>query len=109
MALNTKQVGSYTVTQMGALESARLRLFQRQNAELEQKQGNLDPARVEAWNEWAVVAACVTPHITRDDYLAIPVMETRLLIDAVEELNAGLLEGDQPKKKKTSQPKPTSG
>ena len=60
--LNKKQVGIYTVSQIGALEGARMRLFQKQNAEWYAeciaKDIEIDPAVEQARNEWAAVAAC---------------------------------------------------
>lgn len=112
MALKTKQIGNYTISQMGALEGVRLRLFQRQNAELEKKQAEPDPAWVEAMSEWALLAACTTPHITREQYLATPITELQPIMDALGDLNADMFGTgvEQQSKKKTpkSPPKSTS-
>lgn len=93
MALKTKVVGGYTVSQMGALESARLRLHQRNVSE----QKLTDEAMLMALDEWMLVAACVTPFISQADYMAMPVTETRPLLEAVEELNADVAETSKKK------------
>lgn len=105
--LKTKQVGIYIVSQMSALEGARLRIYQQKNLGMKFD----DPAMQAVADEWAVVAACVTPHITLEDYTSIPLVETRPLLEAVEELNADIVGGEtEPAKKKTQsgkQPKST--
>lgn len=97
--LKTKVVGIYTVSQMGALEGARIRLFQKQNAEWRAKRlkDNLevDQAVSDAYDEWATVAACTSPHIGRDEYLAIPYSELRPIIEAMEEVNSDLVSGTE--------------
>lgn len=96
MALKTVAIGKYTVSQIGPLESARLRLFQRQIEPLVSKD---DEAMTEALNEWALVAACTMPMIPRDEYFGMPLSETMPLVNAVEELNGDLI-GSQDSKKK---------
>jgi hypothetical protein len=95
--LQTKQVGEYLVSQMGVLEGARMRLYQR-NIAAEVLEP--DEAMVEALDEWALVAACTTPFIPRNEYFAMPINETRPLVEAVEELNASLAPETEAVKKK---------
>lgn len=95
MPLKIIAVGKYTVSQIGPLESARLRLFQRQIEPLVSD----DEAMTEALNEWALVAACTMPMIPRDEYFGMPLSETMPLVEAVEELNGDLV-GPQDSKKK---------
>lgn len=97
MPLKTIAVGNYTVSQMGPLESARLRLFQRKIEPLITD----DEAMNETLNEWALVAACTTPLIERDAYLQMPLSETQLIVKAVEDLNGDLIgDGESDTKKK---------
>lgn len=93
--LQTKTIDRYTVSQMGPLESARLRLFQRQIEPLIKG----DEVMAEALNEWALVAACTVPFIPRDEYLQMPLSETMPLVQAVEELNSDLSAPGEAKKK----------
>lgn len=107
MPLKTKQVGIYTVSQMGVLESARLRNNQRNVAEDLKSD---DPAMVDALSEWVLVAACTTPFIPRDEFFAMPMSELAPLIEAAEEMNSDLLPGAEvlpAKQAKKKQPKTT--
>jgi hypothetical protein len=88
--LRTKQVGEYTVSQMSVLEGSRMRLYQRQVIEALKNAPDTPPEVVEAWNEWAVIAACVKPEIKRDEYLSMPLMDAQALAEAVNELNSDL-------------------
>ena len=105
MSLKTKQVGQYTVSQIGALQGANLRVFQRRVVEMTAK--NPDEGYAEALNEWARVAACSSPYISIDEWLETPLMELRPLVEAVEELNSDIQSADEPKKK-PSKPKKSS-
>ena len=95
--LKTKQVGVYTVSQIGALQGANLRIFQKRISEL--ISNNDDPAYAEALNEWAVVAACTSPYIPLEAWLETPLMELRPVSEAVEELNSDISAEETPKKK----------
>lgn len=87
------------MTQMGALESARMRLHQRNIA------GETDEALAMALEEWALIASCVTPFISREDYLQMPVTETRPLLLAVEELNSDMVDNGTPEQAKKKRQK----
>ena len=94
--LKTKQVGAYTITQMGPLEGARLRLHLRNLETM-----NL-PAEVDEQTRynWALIAACVTPFISWADYISTPMSETNPLAVAAEDLNADMVTGDTPEQAK---------
>lgn len=104
MTLKTKQVGVYTVSQMGPLESVRLRLFQKQIEELKTE----DPVIKEALNEWAFIAACTTPFISREEYLQTPALDLAKLTEAVSECNDDIIslgqETADPKRAKKKKP-----
>jgi hypothetical protein len=80
--LKTEQVGRYTVSQIGPLQGTRLRLFQRQLSEMKD-----DAETIEALGDWAVLAACVSPFISREEYLQTPVQELQPLMEAMERVN----------------------
>ena len=98
--LKTKQVGSYTVSQIGALQGANLRVFQRRVIELTSQ--NSDEAYAETLQEWALIAACVSPYIPLEQWLDTPLLELRPLVDAVNELNDDVRDDDPTPKKKPS-------
>jgi len=94
MEPETITVGKYTVSKMGVLHGARLRINQRNVAAL-----NLtDEAIADASEEWALIAACTDPFIPREDYLKMLLVESRPLVDAVEELNADIVAAPLSKK-----------
>jgi hypothetical protein len=104
--LKTKQVGKYTCTQMGPLESIRLRAHAKNIDALKITDEELLAER----NSWAFMAACVTPFISWEEYIQTPMAELKLIIDALNDLNEGFEDGPQTKKKsKGKPPKSTTG
>lgn len=94
-------VGDYTVYQMATLEGCRMRIHKKN---MEKKRDAItkkykdgeemsveDQALMDAYDEWEMVASCVTPFIPLDDYLVMPITETRPILDAVNDCNADML------------------
>ncbi len=110
MPLKTKQVGRYTVSQFGTLESVRARLFTEQIEPLKAKGEALtdDQKAMNTWlDEWAGIAACVTPFISRDEYRELDLDVYVGLIEAFSEVTGDMsgLPIKLSKKKKPSAPK----
>lgn len=110
--LKTKQVGKYTVTEMGPLEQTRMRLYLR-NAEKRMthpvtKERIDDPELEETLQNWAGAACCVTPSIDFDEWMQTSLSVIVPILEAVEEVNADMLgRKDNPaltKKKPRSRP-----
>jgi CRISPR/Cas system-associated protein endoribonuclease Cas2 len=102
MALSTKHVGEFTVSQMGTLQMCNFRVYQRQNAQQTEQRGE-NEGLAEWLNEWAFVAAVTSPQITREQYAEMDLTLARQLVEAAEELNASLAEtAPQEKKSKTA-------
>jgi hypothetical protein len=97
--LNTVKIGRFTVSQMGPLQAARLRLHLK----------NLDAANlpeevddVTRYN-YALLAACTEPFISWQEYTETFMGELAPLTAAVEELNADMAQagaGAEAKKKR---------
>ena len=101
MPLKTKQVGEHLVSEMGTLQVCNFRVNQRNIAkEIEQNRENEGLA--EWLNEWAFLAAVTTPFISREKYAEMDIHASRELLQAAEELNAGLSEvqASEPQSKK---------
>jgi hypothetical protein len=97
--LKTQQIGKYTVTQMGPLQAARLRLHVRN---LEAANLPVEVDDVTKYN-YALLAACADPLITWAEYVEMTMMELAPLTAAVEELNAEMAQAatsPQAKKKR---------
>lgn len=92
--LKTKQVGKYTISQIGPLQASNLRIFQAR-AEKEPDEG-----RKAALSEWAVLAACTSPYISETEYLDTPVQELQPLMEAMEEVNTAFIPGGEPQPSK---------
>lgn len=90
---NTLTVGKYTVSQMTVLHGARLRNNQRNVDALK-----LEGAEAEAAQEWVLIAACTDPFIPMADYFAMPLTDSRPLVEAVEALNSEMVATEQSKK-----------
>lgn len=109
MPLKTKQVGAYTVSQFGTLESVRARLFNEQIEPLK-RTGELseDDKAYNAWlDEWTGVASCVTPFISREAYREMDLELYMQIITAFTELTGDMTEVavTRSKKKKSNAPK----
>ena len=101
--LKTKQVGAFTVSEMGTLQMCNFRVNQRRIApQIEQQRENEGLA--EWLNEWAFISAVTSPFITQEAYAEMDMLTARQIAEAAEELNAALTEiqaqdGPQSKKK----------
>jgi hypothetical protein len=93
MPLKTKQVGKYTCSQFGTLESIRVRMFSEQVEPLKHKAAegqelSVDDQAFNRWlDEWVSVAAVVQPLITREEYAVLSPNEQIELMTAIEEVN----------------------
>jgi hypothetical protein len=106
MPLKTKQVGKYTVSQVGTLESARMRVFtdekERYLAVLKKDGKEIPDELLLTLEEWVSFAACIMPKITIEEYLQTPIVELTSLGDALQEVNDNGLPVTVPSKKKKS-------
>ena len=100
MALRTKQVGKWTVSEIGALQGVRMNLFRAQAEERAKKDDTVGMAEV--LQEWAQLSACVDPLLTADEYLQMPAVEIMEIVNAMGEVNETLPGDPQPSKKKRS-------
>ena len=98
MALKTATIGNYTVSQMGPLQAARLRLHLKNLDALALGEDVDDLTRY----NYALLAACVEPVITWGEYVEMPMAEIGPLAAAVEQLNADMVTptDDTPQAKK---------
>lgn len=97
--LRTKTVGSYVISEVGPLQSVRMRLFTHQANEYAEKH-SIEGVR-EALDEWISLAACCEPKITIDEYLQMPAVQIVELVHGLSDVN----ESDNeipPKKKRVS-------
>jgi len=93
-------VGDYTVFEMATLEGCRMRIHQanldKVRAKIYEKyKGDAelsinDQAMIAAFDEWALVASCVTPFISMAEYMTMPIISTKPILDALRECNADL-------------------
>jgi len=94
MALKTKQVGKYTVSQFGTLANVRGRLFRERvepfrKVAKEGEELSDDDIIFNMWlDEYAGIASLVQPLITLEEYSEMSVTLYKDLNDAIEEVNA---------------------
>lgn len=108
--LKTKQVGEYTVSEVGGLERARYNLFQQQIEDMEPKILKIaDEFERAAFRkmleEWSWVASCVKPYISSEDWPTMPSAITTPLIMAATEVNDDAALAGGKKKGKAASPK----
>jgi hypothetical protein len=114
MTQETKQVGTYTVSKFGTLESVRANIFAEQAAKLKRKPPNggelsEDDEIYNKWlDHWVGIAAVVQPKITIEEFAELEPSEYGKLVAAIGEVNSELDEfaaapvSEQDSKKKKS-------
>lgn len=97
--LQTKQVGKYTVSQAGMIHAVRRTNLYKEFAQNAEK---YDPETLAAMAVYPLIAGCVSPLITVDEFMEMPEQELDALTVVVMELNPHWFEiPDQEKKTET--------
>jgi len=108
MALQTEQVGSYTVSQAGMVEACR-RILMIKRVQVKIDEGGLDEETTTAMTIYPHVAGCVTPQISLDKWMQMSEVEIDKLSEASMRLNPHWFATPGPdEEKKMSEPLPTS-
>lgn len=114
MPLNTRVIGDYTVTEAGPIEAARsVNFAAKYQAMLNEAQAKGNDAteddleRLQALSAWATFGACVSPRLSPDDWLAIPLTVIADIRQAAVTLNPTWFPDDSPaaEKKRSGRPK----
>jgi hypothetical protein len=97
--LRTKQIGTWTVSEVGALQGVRMNLYRAKTDEYVKHAGDV-VGLSETLAEWAQLAACVDPYLSIDEYLEMPAVEIMEIVNAMTEVNEALPGISEPSKKK---------
>lgn len=108
MALQTEQVGQYTVSQAGMVEASR-RVLMMKRVQLKIEEGGLDEETTTALSVYPHIAGCVTPKISIEKWMEMSEVEINDLSEASMRLNPHwFATPGVDEEKKMSEPLPTS-